>query len=127
MTDYISREAAIAAAFSANAIGNSALRDVYDTVKRIRMIHAEDVVERELYQRALSDVVRLSVERPERKHGKWIPHPNKEYREWDVCTACGTGSKRREYGTNPNRSEYVREFGWQFCPNCGARMVNEDV
>ena len=46
MTDYIKREAAIAAAFSANAIGNSALRDVYDTVERIRMIPAEDVVER---------------------------------------------------------------------------------
>ena len=107
MSDYIKREAAIAAAFSANAIGNSAFRDVCDTVKRIRMIPAEDMIER--------------------KHGKWIPHPNKEYREWDVCTACGTGSKRREYGTNPNGSEYVREFGWQFCPNCGARMVNDDV
>ena len=43
MSDYIKREAAIAAAFSANAIGNSAFRDVCDTVKRIRMIPAEDV------------------------------------------------------------------------------------
>ena len=32
----------------------------------------------------------------ERKKGEWIPHPNKEFREWDVCTACGTGCKRRE-------------------------------
>ena len=61
----------------------------------------------------------------ERKHGKWIPHPNKEFREWDVCTVCGTGSKRREYGTNPNGTEYVREFGWNFCPNCGADMRGE--
>lgn len=45
MTELISREAAIVAAFSANAIGNSAYRDVYDTVERIRKIPAADVVE----------------------------------------------------------------------------------
>ena len=112
MTDYISREAAIAAAFSANAFGNSALRDVYDTVKRIRMIPAKDVVERELYQRALSDVVRLSVERPERKHGKWIDrNGNVIYSMWEryECSVCG---------------EYSLDYN--FCPNCGADMRRGD-
>lgn len=61
MTDYISREAAIAAAFSANAFGNSAFRDVYDTVERIRMIPAADVVER--------------------NHGEWIKNE-------DGCLCC---------------------------------------
>ena len=67
MTDYISRDAAIAAAFSANAIGNSAYRDVYDTVERIRMIPAADVVER--------------------KRGRWI----EQYQGHNLlkCSACG--------------------------------------
>lgn len=41
--EYIEREAAIAAAFTASAIGNSAYRDVYDTVNRLRLIPAADV------------------------------------------------------------------------------------
>ena len=43
MAEYIEREAAIAAAFSANSLGNSAFRDVYDTVNRLRLIPAADV------------------------------------------------------------------------------------
>lgn len=43
MDDFISREAAIAAAFSATSLGNSAFRDVYDTVSRLRLIPAADV------------------------------------------------------------------------------------
>lgn len=41
--EYIEREAAIAAAFSATSLGNSAFRDVYDTVSRLRLIPAADV------------------------------------------------------------------------------------
>ena len=43
MAEYIEREAAIAAAFSATSLGNSAFRDVYDTVSRLRLIPAADV------------------------------------------------------------------------------------
>lgn len=60
----------------------------------------------------------------ERKTGKWIPHPNKEFREWDVCTACGQGCKRREYGTYDGK-EYVTEFNYLYCPNCGADVRGE--
>lgn len=41
--EYIKREAAIAAAFSATSLGNSAFRDVYDTVNRLRLILSADV------------------------------------------------------------------------------------
>lgn len=44
MAEYIEREAAIAAAFTASAIGNTAYRDVYDTANRLRLIPAADVV-----------------------------------------------------------------------------------
>lgn len=43
MAQYIEREAAIAAAFSATSLGNSAFRDVYDTVNRLRLIPSADV------------------------------------------------------------------------------------
>ena len=45
MSDYIKREAAIAAAFSANGIGNSEYRNVCDIAERLRLIPAADVVE----------------------------------------------------------------------------------
>ena len=41
--EYIEREAAIASAFSATSLGNSAFCDVYDTVSRLRLIPAADV------------------------------------------------------------------------------------
>lgn len=59
---------------------------------------------------------------PPGKHGAWIPHPNKEFREWDVCTVCGTGTKRREYGLNPDGREWVSEKSYRHCPWCGAKM-----
>lgn len=103
MTDYISRDAAIAAAFSANAFGNSALRDVYDTVKRIRMIPAEDVVER--------------------KYGKWIDHQydglNKSILYAIECSACN------DVFTEVDPTE--KPIKYKFCPVCGARMVTDDV
>lgn len=45
MKDYIEREAAIAAAFSATSLRTSAFRDVYDTVNRLRLILTANVVE----------------------------------------------------------------------------------
>ena len=57
-------------------------------------------------------------------HGEWIPHPTEE--EWDVCTACGTGCKRREIGYDTYfERTYVTEYGYPFCPNCGAKMDGE--
>lgn len=43
MAEYIERDVAIAAAFTASAIGNSAYRDVYDIANRLRLIPAADV------------------------------------------------------------------------------------
>lgn len=54
--------------------------------------------------------------------GRWEPHPDPNCKEWDVCTACGTGCKRREYGTNPDGTDYVTEWSYPHCPNCGADM-----
>ena len=55
----------------------------------------------------------------ERKTGKWLPHPHE--REWDVCSVCGIGCKRREYEMQFGQ-EREHEFSYQYCPNCGAKM-----
>ena len=57
---------------------------------------------------------------PEQKPGKWLPHPH--HREWNVCSVCGTGTKMREYGQNPDGSEWVTEYSYPFCPWCGHKM-----
>lgn len=53
------------------------------------------------------------------KRGVWLSHPSA--REYDVCSACGHGIKRREYGVTDGK-EWVQEFGYHFCPWCGAKM-----
>ena len=99
MTDYIKREDALEAVNSCGIC-----------IQKIVDIPAADVVERELYQRALSDVVRLSVERPERKHGEWFDATtlDNEFICW-VCSECRHGA------------DFVDE-PYNYCPNCGARM-----
>ena len=60
----------------------------------------------------------------ERKTGEWLPHPGDE--DWDVCSVCGTGCKRREHGTTGDLCfPWVTEYNYQFCPNCGADMRGE--
>lgn len=59
--------------------------------------------------------------------GRWMPHPDKSYREWDVCSACGTGCKRREYGENDDGTEFVTEYSYHFCPWCMADMKGGDA
>lgn len=55
-----------------------------------------------------------------REHGHWSPNPYNK--EWDVCSACRIGTKIREYGLNPDGNEYVTEYTYKYCPNCGAKM-----
>ena len=67
----------------------------------------------------LLDLLPPADVRPVRR-GRWAPHPDPNCKEWDVCTACGTGCKRREYGTNPDGTDYVTEWTYPYCPNCGS-------
>lgn len=64
--------------------------------------------------------------RPVRR-GRWLTHPDMSFREWDVCSVCGTGCKRREYGMNEDGTEWVTEYSYHFCPNCGADMKGGDA
>ena len=62
----------------------------------------------------------------ENVRGEWLPHPNKQNKEWDVCSACGIGCKRREYGIHANGRKWVTEYNFPFCPNCGADMRGKE-
>lgn len=59
---------------------------------------------------------------PSRAEGGWKRHPIPENRAWDICTACGTGCRRRHYGFNEDGTEWVEQANYPFCPNCGAKM-----
>ena len=76
------------------------------------------------YNGAISDVADMLTHFPaadvaEVRRGRWKPHPTE--REWDVCSVCGVGTKRREYGLQDGR-EWVTELNFPYCPNCGAKM-----
>ena len=50
------------------------------------------------------------------RHGKWIPKFNGQFKGgayWFDCSVCGR--------IVPD----VRNGGWNYCPNCGARMDGE--
>ena len=55
------------------------------------------------------DVARCPVWQENR--GKWKPHPHEE--DWDVCSVCGIGTRRRYDGV---------EYSYTHCPWCGADM-----
>ena len=120
MSDYIKREDALNAFRRVYMIpGQGTAKEIYtkqieNTYKQIESIPAADVVERELYQRALSDVVRLSVERPEQKHGEWKT----------VSVECFGGGTMTEYECSLCKERQI--IMSNFCPNCGARMDGDN-
>lgn len=52
-------------------------------------------------------------------HAKWIHHLSEK--EWDVCTKCEIGTKRREITVS-----YITEYSYRYCPNCGSKMDVEE-
>ena len=86
--------------------------DVYNKITEIYNSYEELHTRENLYQTIVSG--KPYEERPQ---GKWINHPIKEFEEWDICTACGTGCRRRIYEDNA-----LTVYNYPFCPNCGAEM-----
>ena len=66
----------------------------------------------------IGHVIHAPTIEPEQKKGKWIRHPTN--REYDICTSCGIGTRRREYGANADGTEWQEEVNFAFCPWCGA-------
>lgn len=102
MSEHIEREAAIAAAFSATSLGNTAFRDVYDTVNRLRLIPSADV-------------------QPVR-HGRWI----KDSDGLTICSECEEVALQRVFIKLPEKIVDLQMQKSHYCPNCGAKMDLEE-
>ena len=73
-------------------------------------------IETSLYGTEIEAIEAWNLIMDKRKKGKWLPHPGDE--DWDVCSVCGTGCKRREHGDDG----WVTEYCYRYCPNCGADL-----
>ena len=82
----------------------------------------------EIVQKAYEDgkkdgYVQAKVEQKS-KTGRWLKHPTEE--DYSVCSRCGIGCRRKEYGKNADGTKYIDIYSYRFCPYCGARMERED-
>lgn len=84
--------------------------------------HLRTDIQRQALVEALERVPTIEVEPV--KHGRWIKHLFE--REWDICSYCKTGTKRREYGVTDEGKEWVTEYGYKYCPWCGAKMEEQE-
>lgn len=99
--------------------------DFQDACEAIEDAEAADVVPRELYQRALSDVVTLSVER---KRGKWEDVEVTDISERTDLPLSSISSMRCSACNRYHNEVYHYGIPTEmahFCPNCGAQMESE--
>lgn len=54
------------------------------------------------------------------KHGEWLPHPTEP--DWDVCSVCRLGTRRRFHFNDGVYGGYDVEESFAYCPRCGAKM-----
>ena len=106
MSDYISRDLAIQANVSqvefckAEGLSFSGLLHIDSVINNLKLVPAADVVEQ--------------------KHGKWldVPDPDEMYVECE-CSEC------HERYFKFHSSLDFKWIPYNFCPNCGARMVTD--
>lgn len=58
----------------------------------------------------------------EPKYGEWIKHDE----ERDYCSVCKHIFKTRTLTKQDKWTTYVDDLGYNFCPNCGAKMKGAD-
>lgn len=55
--------------------------------------------------------------------GEWIKHDE----ERDYCSVCKHIFKTRTLTKQDKWTTYVDDLGYNYCPNCGARMTDKDI
>ena len=56
--------------------------------------------------------------------GSWLPHPRS--RTHEICSVCGTGTRKREFGTVNGMAQYINTVYYNYCPHCGADMRGDN-
>lgn len=77
----------------------------------------------------LREIVKEAVERfkeeyeiVDRPQGEWIKHDE----DRDYCSVCKHIFKTRTLTKQDKWTNYIDDLGYNFCPNCGARMKGAD-
>ena len=63
-----------------------------------------------------------SIPSADRPQGEWIKHDE----ERDYCSVCKHIFTTRAITKQDKWTTYVDDLGYNFCPNCGARMKGAD-
>ena len=58
----------------------------------------------------------------DRPKGEWIKHDE----ERDYCSCCKHIFKTRTITKQDKWTNYIDDLGYNYCPNCGARMKGAD-
>ena len=101
-----------------------------DLIKRedaIKALHHEwdeclVVDESGQYIAGICEGVINTIPAADRPQGEWIKHDD----ERDYCSVCKHIFKTRTLTKQDKWITYVDDLGYNYCPNCGARMKGAD-
>ena len=93
---------------------------------------SDDLIKRSDVEKALNEWVGSStvsifqlidnITPVDRSQGEWIKHDE----ERDYCSCCKHIFKTRTITKQDKWTNYIDDLGYNFCPNCGARMKGAD-
>mgnify|MGYP002522386356 CR=1 FL=1 len=97
-----------------------ALRLEYPMMPMFKNLREEWAIKTEGFRKA--EEVIMSIPSADRPQGEWVKHDD----ERDYCSVCKHIFKTRTLTKQDKWTTYVDDLGYNYCPNCGARMKGAD-